>query len=176
MPVFDEEHIDTEREYGINTRLRILRNEYHDGLDTLVLEHTLVGVWEEHSRKEGVDTRGLCSREIVERFNGPASEVQEKIKDKLYNPGMGMPVRVLERDDLKYFARIARVGPDWHEPDEQDITARLFGDSFDNAGPWAQGQELYYSIIEEHHAVLYYKQYPVIAVNLATLFAWATED
>lgn len=106
------------------------------------------------------------------------TEVQKLIAERLENPGKHMytpPIKVNKRGDLLLFARLVGVRPDWHEPDEQEVTARFFGNSFDNAGPWAV-EHLAYTIIEEHHVVLYYKDFPTIAVNLATLFAWATEE
>lgn len=175
MPIFDNEYIDTDREFGAITRIRVERDKDDPGQADLFLQHMRYGEWHDVTSMRDVDVTGLCSREIVEKYTGPATEVQKAIAERLNKPRMEMPVRVLERRDLLFFAKKAKIGEDWHEPDEQDITARLFGDSFDNTGSWARDQELYYSIIEEHHAVLYYKQYPVIAVNIATLFAWATE-
>lgn len=68
--------------------------------------------------------------------------------------------------------------PDWHEPDEQEVNALVFGKSFDNAGFW--GHHLDHNDSEEIYVVLYHMTSmgkiwtPIAAVNLATLFAWAT--
>ena len=65
------------------------------------------------------------------------------------------------------------VRNDWHEPDEQGVDARVYGQSFDNAGFWGPSLAPYQSHTEQH-VVLYKGGRPVAAVNLATLFAWAT--
>lgn len=65
------------------------------------------------------------------------------------------------------------VRADWHEPDEQEVDAVVYGHSFDNAGFWgrpeSQGLES-----EEMHVVISKDGHPVAAVNLATLLGWAT--
>lgn len=73
---------------------------------------------------------------------------------------------------------------DWHEPDEQGITARIEGTplSFDNAGMWPA--EYGRTGTVELHVI--FSEYSVengkavrgrdlAAVNLATLCAWASE-
>ena len=94
-----------------------------------------------------------------------------------------------ERHELVQLARELGVRPDWHEPDEQDVTARVEGTplNFDNAmgvGHWYPGfrdepaqAELHVvlcrKLIEDGIA----RRGPDIAtVNLATLFAWASEE
>lgn len=78
-----------------------------------------------------------------------------------------------KRSELVALAKKLGVRPDWHEPDEQGVTARLVeGLTFDNAmgdmfcaeqgKPW------------EHYVVLEQNGRPVALVNLAILFAWAT--
>lgn len=55
------------------------------------------------------------------------------------------------------------VRDDWHEPDEQGLTADVKGTSFDNAGH------------DSEKAVILKKEGKEIArINLATLLAWAT--
>lgn len=39
-----------------------------------------------------------------------------------------------ERKGLKEFKRSAGVGDNWHEPDEQEVSATVTGDYLDNAG------------------------------------------
>lgn len=63
---------------------------------------------------------------------------------------------ILESNKLK-------VRKDWHEPDEQRITALVTGGKFDNAGVRGEMEVL---VMKEGK--------PVFAVNLATLFAFAT--
>jgi hypothetical protein len=100
------------------------------------------------------------------------------------------PVRpIYTRAELIALAAELGVRPDWHEPDEQDVTARVEGTplNFDNAmgpghwyGAWKPGDEPQ----AELHVILCRKEIeggvakrgPDIAtVNLASLFAWATE-
>lgn len=88
-----------------------------------------------------------------------------------------------ERSELIALARELRVRPDWHEPDEQGLTAEVFGSSFDNAGFWPSSEQAGSCALEQH-VILYRatepgddlgKREPVAAVNLATLLAWASE-
>jgi hypothetical protein len=62
------------------------------------------------------------------------------------------------------------VRADWHEPDEQDVTAQVRGVTFDNAGFWPSPDSPY----AELHVVFYQDNQAVAAVNLATLCAWAS--
>ncbi len=81
--------------------------------------------------------------------------------------------RITEQEELVKLADELGMRPDWHEPDEQNVTAEFYGMSFDNAGFWADGQsdgKRY----EEMYVELRKDGKPVAAVNLATLFAWAT--
>lgn len=92
--------------------------------------------------------------------------------------------QITTRAELVALAKELRVRVDWHEPDEQDITAVPAGDplNFDNAmppghyyGPNGNRSEL--------HVVLHRMVFedgerrlaePIAVVNLASLFAWAT--
>ena len=90
-------------------------------------------------------------------------------------------VRIVSRTELQEVAAQLGVRPDWHEPDEQEVTAHVFGHSFDNAGFWpadplrqpysratdpdSESLEMY---VELRKAGL-----PVGQINLATLFAMA---
>lgn len=90
-------------------------------------------------------------------------------------------IRVNNVDALKDVAAVLGVRPDWHEPDEQEVTAKVFGSSFDNAGTWpydptlpgdlcrgnldSEGLEMYVELCRSGH--------PIAQVNLATLFAMA---
>lgn len=94
--------------------------------------------------------------------------------------------KITERAELVELAAELGVRPDWHEPNEQDLTAVVFGQSFDNAGFWpksvAPGLE---DVAQEMHVVLYRTEWddtgnissrdPIATVNLATLFAWAAQ-
>lgn len=97
--------------------------------------------------------------------------------------GESAPV-ITRVDNLRRLTEVAAmlgVKPDWHEPDEQDVTAHVFGQSFDNAGTWpfdptrpadtavgslnSEGLEMYVELRKEG--------LPVAHINLATLFAMA---
>lgn len=90
-----------------------------------------------------------------------------------------------ERHELVELARELQVRPDWHEPDERDLTAGVFGLNFDNAGFWPTREEAGERIVELHVILYRTTKYgpsgepaerePVAAVNLATLLAWASE-
>lgn len=78
------------------------------------------------------------------------------------------------------FAREIGVRSNWHEPDEQDITARVEGTSFDNAGFWPRLDLVGTSTesIRELHVI--FSRNPdgeppedLAVVNLATLCSWA---
>lgn len=100
------------------------------------------------------------------------------------------PVRPLfQRVQLVALAAELGVRPDWHEPDEQGVTARVEGTplNFDNAmgpgswyGSWRPGEQeraelhviLSRRIVEGSKAT---RGEDIATVNLATLFAWASE-
>lgn len=73
---------------------------------------------------------------------------------------------------LRAIADRLGVRPDWHEPDEQAVTAEVHGTNFDNAGHWADNWSAG-KLYEEMHVILFRDGEPVGAVNLAILFAWA---
>lgn len=96
---------------------------------------------------------------------------------------------ITERDQFVEFARKHGLRMNWHEPDEQDITARVAGVAFDNAGFWPAQHGNSTESVELH--VIFAKQpwsdeecpcgdvhrlagEDLAAVNLATLCAWAT--
>jgi hypothetical protein len=87
------------------------------------------------------------------------------------------PIRIQTREDLRKVAALLGVRNDWHEPDEQDVTAKVMGRSFDNAGFWPREMyrdlhkrapgaiEMYVEIVQDGNVVA--------QVNLATLLAMA---
>ena len=92
--------------------------------------------------------------------------------------------RINTRAELIELAEAHGLRADWHEPDEQNITATVEGTGFDNAGFWPlaavpdlprSAVEMYVTLrrstIENGQEI---KGAPVAHVNLATLFAWAT--
>lgn len=81
--------------------------------------------------------------------------------------------RIITRKEFTQLASELGVRNDWHEPDEQKVTAQVYGDSFDNAGFWPMNARLQLSLVERY-VVLYRDHEPVACVNLATLCAWAS--
>lgn len=87
---------------------------------------------------------------------------------------------ITTRAQLVELARQLGLRPDWHEPDEQGVTARVEGNNFDNAmspGEWyAPGHAELHAIIsaydpDDDEDTTEPKE--VAVINLATLFAWA---
>lgn len=102
--------------------------------------------------------------------------VQAMIRNRLHKSFNGLrdPVRICNREDLTFLSRELGLGSYWHEPDEQDVNARVFGHYLDNAGAWGRA-EFTYTEYQELHTVIYYRGAPVASVNLATLLSWAAE-
>jgi len=67
------------------------------------------------------------------------------------------------RQQLRSLARTLGVRDSWHEPDEQGLTAKVKGKTFDNAG--TPGEMV---------LIVYKDGSPIFAVNIATLLAFAT--
>lgn len=85
--------------------------------------------------------------------------------------------RITDREEFAKFARALGVRPDWHEPDEQHVYARVAGNSFDNAGFWPTEDRPFAApeLIEQH--VIFAQRGEVVAcVNLATLCGWASRS
>jgi hypothetical protein len=89
-------------------------------------------------------------------------------------------IRVSSRNQLQHLAATLGVRPDWHEPDEQDVSAVVRGTNFDNAGFWGRepGGALvlrtYGNDRQEMWVELYQHGEAVAEINLASLLAWAT--
>lgn len=91
-------------------------------------------------------------------------------------------LRINTRNQLVRLARTLGVRSDWREPDEQGLSARVYGDSLDNAmppGTWmgVDGRgvphaELYVVLLQDDGADT--ESRPRALINLATLLAWAT--
>jgi hypothetical protein len=90
-------------------------------------------------------------------------------------------IRVLTRGQLAGVADDLGVRSDWHEPEEQAVTARVHGTELDTAGFWgyefairsedepryAPSQELWVELLKDGE--------PVAEVNLASLLSWAAD-
>lgn len=80
---------------------------------------------------------------------------------------------------LADFATAHGLRPDWHEPDERGIGARIVGTHLDNAmgsttrhetEPWSE-----FNVILTKEDPATSEPRDVAVVNLATLLSWATE-
>jgi hypothetical protein len=87
--------------------------------------------------------------------------------------------RIQQRHQLIQLADDLGVRPDWHEPDEQEVSALCVGDDFDNAGFWPAGRGFRgpsgKGETTEKHVIIWKGGQAVAAVNLASLLAWASE-
>lgn len=87
-----------------------------------------------------------------------------------------MAQRINERRQLVALAKRLGVRRDWHEPDEQEVTAKFHGDDFDNAGFWGTykgGLHTFGEGRQEMWIELFKDGEPVAEINLATLLAIA---
>jgi hypothetical protein len=79
--------------------------------------------------------------------------------------------------ELRKLADRLGVRSDWHEPDEQDLTARVEGENFDNAGAWPPSAVRAYGNpgwTGELCVIISQGGEDVAAVNLASLLAMAS--
>lgn len=92
--------------------------------------------------------------------------------------------KINSKKELSELAKGLGVRPDWHEPDEQEVTARIIGSQLDNAmGADEEADkkiDVYHTpagFVETHHwgeynVVISQKDKDVAVVNLATLLSW----
>lgn len=80
---------------------------------------------------------------------------------------------IYTRSRLQRIAKALGVRQDWHEPDEQGVTARVFGKKLDNAGFWGLAYLFRAKSQQEIYIVLYKDKKPFAQVNLADLFSFA---
>jgi hypothetical protein len=83
--------------------------------------------------------------------------------------------RINSKEDLRKVAANLNVRDDWHEPDEQEVTAEVFGKTFDNAGFWGFDMAQVDEFPGEMYVVLFKDGFAVAEVNLATLFSIAAQ-
>jgi hypothetical protein len=91
-------------------------------------------------------------------------------------------IRIDSREQLAALAARLRVRPDWHEPNEQDVTALVHGTpgDLDNAGFWGHRPgtkelDTYGDGRQELWVEIFAGGKPVAEINLADLLAWAAE-
>jgi hypothetical protein len=89
--------------------------------------------------------------------------------------------RIRTRDELIALANQLGVRPDWHEPGEQEVTAKVDGTEFDTAGNWGTSEIEYRRRVGQDSSTglemwvtLSQDGEPVGEVSLAMLFAFAT--
>lgn len=75
---------------------------------------------------------------------------------------------------LQRFAEEHRLRPDWHEPDEQNVSAVVTGCHLDNAMGEDQGSLPPYW--QEFVVHLFVDERPELSINLATLLAIAAAN
>lgn len=78
------------------------------------------------------------------------------------------------QEEFEEFSKEQGVRHDWHEPDEQLLTARVTGTHLDNAkgaDPYQNCGEMV--VIFERLHPEHYEQTQIASVNLANLLAWA---
>ena len=92
---------------------------------------------------------------------------------------MGMK-RINNAKELNELAKELGVRPDWHEPDEQEVNARIIGSHLDNAmgadpdaddDPDGSVRTRHWG---EYNVVITKKGKDVAVVNLAELLAWGS--
>lgn len=71
------------------------------------------------------------------------------------------------RKELMDLQNVFGLRDDWHEPDEQDVTAKFVDGQFDNANAYSTHGG-------EQTIILKQGKKEIGRVNLAMLFAWAT--
>lgn len=86
---------------------------------------------------------------------------------------MNKTLRINNKEELQELAKKLGVRHDWHEPDEQEVSIRIRGKSFDNAGFWGSTFKDYST--REMYAEIFKCGVIVAEVNLADLFAFACE-
>jgi hypothetical protein len=82
--------------------------------------------------------------------------------------------KITTREELQNFAAVHGLRPDWHEPDEQGVTAWTYGAVLDNAmgAGWVPDDS---SIDGEINVILIVNGVKEAVINLAELLAWAAD-
>lgn len=81
--------------------------------------------------------------------------------------------RIRTQEQLQSLAERLGVTLEWHEPDNQGVTVRLEGQSFDNAGTWPAQPGLNPEATEMY-LVISQKGRDMAMVNLANLLSWGS--
>jgi len=75
-----------------------------------------------------------------------------------------LDTHLLEKADLKKLVKALGVRPDWHEPDEAEVTIKFLDGTFDNA----------YHDDTEAHIIVYKDKVEKARINVASLLGWAS--
>lgn len=83
-------------------------------------------------------------------------------------------ITINSKNQLKEIAKMLGVRNDWHEPDEQEVTAKVIGKHLDNAGFYGLDCGLP-NKNQELCVVIYQDKKPVAEIDIATLLAFACD-
>lgn len=86
----------------------------------------------------------------------------------------GEIIAIEDAKDLVTFAVEHNLSHDWHEPDNNDVGARIIGDHLDNAFGSTVAKEQH--VFGEFNVVLTKEGTDVAVVNLATLLSWGAKS
>jgi hypothetical protein len=111
------------------------------------------------------ERRDMDKRDIRQEFMDEVERQLNPATRSTYRPA----VSVKTPEELEYAT--VKMGFKSHEPDEQGITARVFGVDLDSSGAWNR-QDVSGLSFEELHTVVYVEGCAVIAVNLSDLLEW----
>lgn len=116
--------------------------------------------------------------EGIQRWEARASEESGDLRTYLPTSDDQLD-RIQDPNALERFRRAYSLTPDWHEPDNQGVTAYVVGNHLDNAmGSTVDHNHGELQVVlcreqnyseEQGHVFL-----PIAVVNLATLLSWAT--
>lgn len=102
---------------------------------------------------------------------GPFTELVEKPEEE------SAVLSITSRDGLRAFAAAAFLRPNWHEPDERGIGARIVGTHLDNAMGARLDPDGEFNVVLTREHTRENDEVPrdIAVVNLATLLSWAAE-
>ena len=122
-----------------------------------------------------IDTAPIPSVEVLVEFANKRGREYLRWADPYTEVDVKMPddpsIYISTATDLAVLSDRLGVRPDWHEPDNQSITARVIGDHLDNAmGPADAANNF-----GEYNILLDRDGTTVGVINIADLLAWASE-
>lgn len=143
----------------------------------------MLGTWAMYKRDETEAFRASLTPQAMAETRQCAVEelaaLLERVAEELITDITTVPMRINTREQLIQLRDALGVRLDWHEPDEQGVSVCIEGREFDNAcGAELPGDP---SFDREHgpiemQAYVYQNDDLVAVVNLADLFAFATQE